>query len=227
MQQLWKVRRVSMDDQLIWTITEPPASLNYHIEKIQAGTEFFRIHSDKFSALEFNPGFGNARFSPIRDANGNQIPTIYAATTIKGAMMESIFHDIPFGPGLKSFDINKINDSVISKVRTEVELKLVKLSAPASRKLGIPDAELIHSTANYYPQTRAWGEAIHKAAPESLGLQWVSRQDAGSHAIVLFGDRLLNENLTTLMESESIVDNQLFVYPLLELIEEMGVVLIK
>ena len=212
-----------MDDELIWKITKPPASLSYHIDVIHAGTELYRIHADKYSALQFNPGFGNARFSPIRDAKGNQIPTIYAADTIKGAMMESIFHDIPFTPGVKAFDISKINGRVISLIKIEEDLQFVKLSAPASRKLGIPDAELIHSTADLYPQTRAWGEAIHKAAAEAKGLIWMSRQDANSRCVVLFGERLQVNSLTSVMDSASIVDNTLYVNALLKLADEMGI----
>jgi hypothetical protein len=45
----------------------------------------------------FNPNpLGNARFSPIRDAAGNVISTLYAATTPQGGLMETIFHDVPY-----------------------------------------------------------------------------------------------------------------------------------
>jgi hypothetical protein len=52
----------------------------------------------------FNPSsLGNARFSPLVSASGDVIPTIYAGTTLDCAMMETIFHDVPFVGGLKSW----------------------------------------------------------------------------------------------------------------------------
>jgi hypothetical protein len=64
-------------------------------------TTLHRIHQAAYGALQFNAGRGNARFSPINDANGKPIPTIYAAATFECAAMESVFHDVSYAPGLK------------------------------------------------------------------------------------------------------------------------------
>jgi hypothetical protein len=57
----------------------------------------YRVHDAIYAVDQFNPSpKGNARFSPILDPSGKVIPTLYAATTPRGALMESVFRDIPY-----------------------------------------------------------------------------------------------------------------------------------
>jgi RES domain len=52
--------------------------------------------------VEFNPSPArNARFSPLVNAAGPVIPTLYAGTTLDCALMETVFHDVPFVAGPK------------------------------------------------------------------------------------------------------------------------------
>ena len=60
---------------------------------IKTGTRLHRVHPEQFGATEFNPRFGNARFSPIKRANGTDIPTMYAGSDFNCALMESVFHE--------------------------------------------------------------------------------------------------------------------------------------
>lgn len=150
-----------------------------------------RIHEDQFRGDEFNPGpDGNARFSPICDAKGKSIPTIYGGETFDCAAMESVFHDVPFAPGFKSVAKRKLKGHHYSQVLSKADLVLVDLSTTALRNLGIKRGELIETEKDIYPQTRKWAEAIHAQCPDVQGLCWVSRQDDRSLAIVLFGDRV-------------------------------------
>jgi len=83
----------------------PPSELHVTPTTVATGTRLHRVHSDAFGGAEFNPGLkGNARFSPIRNAAGVAIPTIYAAGTMEGALMESVFHDVPHSAGFKQLD---------------------------------------------------------------------------------------------------------------------------
>lgn len=216
---------MSTVDEIEWTITKPPASLSCHIDTVRKGTVFYRVHNAKFRSMDFNPGYGNARFSPIKDIKGTQIPTIYAGDSVRVALMESIFHDIPHVPGFKSYDKSKLIGQVISKIRIEKNLSMVKVSSPATRKLGIPDAELIHSMPNIYPQTRAWAEAIHRSAEQAQGLVWTSRQESGGKAIILFGDRECHDSYSTLNESQPITPSSLYYKDLKSLADEMDVYL--
>jgi hypothetical protein len=60
------------------------------------GATMHRVHETTYAVDQFNSSpEGNARFSPIHDPSGSVIPTLYAATTPRGALMESVFNDVP------------------------------------------------------------------------------------------------------------------------------------
>lgn len=163
---------------------EPPAELHVTSRTLKAGTRLHRVHSDSYAADQFNPGLkGNARFSPIKDASGAPVPTIYAATTFEAAAMESVFHDVPHAPGFKQYDKRKLQGQVHSKVQVTQDLVLADLSSKALRKLGIPRRDLIDTEKDEYPRTRRWAEAIHAQRPDVQGLAWTSRQDDSAQAV--------------------------------------------
>lgn len=153
-----------------------------------------RIHRNAFTANAFNPGLGNARFSPIYDSNGNPIPTIYAGDDFECAAMESVFHDISFEPGFKAHPKSAFENQVYSVMECTRDLTLVDLSL-GLRKLGITAGQLINTEKDQYPQTRLWAEAIHQQFPKVDGLQWTSRQHQAAQAVVLFGDRVKSSEL--------------------------------
>lgn len=208
------------------TLPTPPANLNVTVETLKQDTQIYRVHSDKFGAVQFNPGLGNARFSPITDQAGKQIPTIYAANNLAVALMETVFHDIPHTAGLKTYDVNKLTGRVVSVLEVTQNLQLAKLTGPSARKLGISEAELIQSTADCYPQTRQWAEAIHSQYPNIHGLVWVSRQHSDGRAYLLFGDRMPSNTFATLRNKETLLSADDVVQQIHELADEMGVELI-
>lgn len=181
-------------------IAKPPAQIKVSFEILKSGSRIFRIHPPKYRADEFNPGFGKARFSPIADTHGQQIPTIYGGTSIELALMETVFHDIPFTPDNKQYDTNNLEKAVLSELTNSADLKLVKLSGPASRKLGITESDLIHSFADCYPQTRLWAEAIYAQHPDAQGLIWKSRQHTDHDVFMFFGHRVNSSDFTVLKE---------------------------
>ena len=176
--------------------TPPPAVLNLTIVNLPKNTPIHRIHSDLYNGNQFNPGLkGNARFSPIKDGGGSFIPTLYGGMSFGCAAMESVFHDVPFAPGVKIFDKHKLNEQVYSVLVSTDDLKLADLSNMALRKLGISRNCLIDTEKDCYPYTRLWAEAIHAQCPDVQGLYWISRQDDQSRALVLFGDRIDSASL--------------------------------
>jgi hypothetical protein len=88
----------------------PPAgSLDAKLMSWGAGEVMHRVHDVVYPVDSFNPSLlGNARFSPIRDSAGNVIPTLYAATTPQGALMETVFHDVPYKPGFKRVSVGRL-----------------------------------------------------------------------------------------------------------------------
>jgi len=189
-----------------------------------ASTKIHRIHPEVYGADQFNPGpNGNARFSPISGAGGISIPTIYGGTTFECAAMETVFHDVPHAPGLKSVAKRKLRGHQHSQLVPSSNLTLADLSSTALRKLGIPRADLIDSEKDVYPQTRLWAEAIHEQCPDVHGLEWVSKQDDKASAIILFGDRLPLSPLQSVAPSVDILTDAPTYSALVDLADAIGV----
>lgn len=150
-----------------------------------------RVHPDIFGPLAFNPtNFGWARFSPLI-VSGAVIPTLYAGTTLDCALMETVFHDVPYVAGPKTLaKAQHVKGRSSSQVRFLADLTLIDLSTISLRKLGITRAELIDSDASHYVETQQWAVALHEQFPAAQGLKWTSRQDDTATALVLFGDRV-------------------------------------
>lgn len=153
-----------------------------------------RVHHQRFGALEFNAtGRGHARFSPLRVSDGASaqlIPTLYAATTIEVALMETALRDAPIpsrGYILRERDVAPLR---ATGVELESRLLVIDFRAVALRKLGLTRAEVIDSGPDAYPQTRALAAWAHRCAPAAQGILWMSRQDDRDEALILFGDRI-------------------------------------
>lgn len=176
----------------------PPANLDSVIVRMtwSSSRVIHRVHPAVYEAERFNPGpNGNARFSPITDACGGSIPTIYGGTTFHCAAMETVFHDLPFTPGLKSMRKEKLRGHSYSQIIPAQDLTLADLSGPALRKIGIKRVDLIDTEKRRYRFTRKWAEAIHAQCADVQGLCWVSRQDERALALIIFGDRVGADSL--------------------------------
>jgi hypothetical protein len=207
-------------------VPAPPADLEKLVQIIAWPKDqlIHRIHLDKYSAAAFNPGVaGNARFSPIQDASGTSIPTLYGGTSFDCATMETVFHDVPFAAGLKTFDKAKLLDQAYSTLAPKRALVLADRSATALRSLGIRRNELIDTEKDQYRGTRKWAEAVHAACPNIEGLCWVSRQDDRAQAVVLFGDRISSADLAPSGLTRGILSDTVLYADLLLLADRIGV----
>ncbi len=191
------------------------------------GQLIHRIHLDRYAPEAFNPGLaGNARFSPIRSTAGDPIPTLYGGTTFDCAAMETLFHDVPFAAGLKTFDKGKLDGQVHSVLRTHANLVLADLSNVALRKLGVARRRLIDTEKDHYPATQRWAEAIHAQGTDIQGLCWISRQDDRAQAVMLFGDRINRATLEPAAPSRSVLLDLDAYAGLLALAERIGALLV-
>lgn len=153
----------------------------------------FRVHRAIYKADQFNDSRkGDARFSPLMDAERKAvIPTLYAGTTLDCALMESVFHDVPYRPGLKTVSKSKyVEGAICSTLRLTANLQLVDLSSVALHKLGVAPADLTQTEAACYAASREWGLALYEQNPTAQGLIWTSRRDDDAKAILLFGNRV-------------------------------------
>jgi len=204
----------------------PPADLDELVRRMRwpSADVIHRIHPDTYGSDAFNPGpLGNARFSPIVDAAGISIPTIYGGTTFACAAMETVFHDVPFAPGLKTVEKRKLRGHVYSRLLPTEEMILADLSVTALRKLGVTRPQLIETEKVQYPYTRTWAEAIHAQCKDVQGLCWISRQDDRARAIVLFGDRIAIRPFSILVPAVDIVSDTSTYAQLIDLADRIGV----
>lgn len=202
----------------------PPDKLHASFTLLAKGEVLHRVHQSKYQADQFNAGVrGNARFSPIQDAHGKPIPTLYGGTTMECALMETVFHDVPHTAGFKSVDKGKLVEQVHSTLRVEQELQLVDLASVPLRKLGVTRKQLIDTEKDQYPVTRKWAEAIHRQCPRAQGLSWVSRQDDSARAFVLFGDRISDGAVRPDGNSRSLLDDGDAHDAVLDLADRIGV----
>jgi hypothetical protein len=182
--------------------------------ELAEGIELHRIHPSVYKAEQFNPAdAGDARFSPIRSADGVIIPTIYAAENFLCATCEIILRcpdTPPIDPktGLSTFqivypvDFRAYSHSV---VRTTAALNLVDLTNAGQRKVGVNHNALLAGPRSTYPSTRAWAECIHAACPKAHGIYYSSVQFGPKFAILLFGDRVRADILKPVV-TRSVVD---------------------
>lgn len=202
----------------------PPAPLHVSHMTWPAKVSIHRIHHVQYGGVQFNPGLkGNARFSPIRNAMGEPIPTLYGGSSFACAAMESVFHDVPFSAGYKTWDKNKLDGQVHSRFDAAAGLLLADLGSKALRKLGVQRKALIDTEKDQYPLTRLWAEAIHAQCPQVQGLCWTSRQDDSARAVLLFGDRIDGGALRQVLPSRSLARDAGAYGELLALAEQIGV----
>lgn len=202
----------------------PGTELHLTLVTVPAGTILHRFHHSAFAPTLFNPtGTGNARFSPIKDEAGQVIPTLYAGTSFDCAAMETVFHDVPYTPGYKLYAKAKLQGHLHSVIQTGKPLNLVDLTTKSLRRLGIARADLIDTERDHYSFTRGWAEAIHAFAPHAQGLRWVSRQDDTAVAVILFGDRVTDDEILDLGLSRDLIDDEAAFAELMVLADLIGV----
>lgn len=157
---------------------------------IAAGTRWLRVHENKYGPTRFNDGAsGNARFSPIKNAHGLIIPTMYAAQDEASALMETILHDVPSPSAGFIYVAPVIEDRQLATLVNQVPLQLGDLKVMGLRRLGLSSAVVIDGDKPTYGDTRDLAQALHAARGDIQGLVWDSRQTK-KQVMVLFEDRL-------------------------------------
>lgn len=206
----------------------PAARLHATLTDWGGGKLVHRVHSDDYRADVFNPSdAGNARFSPIRRADGSIIPVIYAGEDQACALMETIFHDVPYAPGFKPVLRLKFENQLHSELIIVPTLKLVDLRSIALRKLGIERKYLLDSSKAHYPETRQWAILFYEQNPDAQGLLWTSRQHDGAEAIMLFEDRVPTGALDPQGSSHPLIEGGFVIPAVIALADRIGVTIVS
>lgn len=190
---------------------------NLGLVTIAAGTRWLRVHEKKYESTQFNPSpDGNARFSPIKNARGLIIPTLYAAEDDASALMETLLHDVPSPSAGFIYVAPAIEDRQLATLVNQLPLQLGNLKVMGLKRLGLSSAAVVDGDKPTYGDTRDFARALHAARGDIQGLVWDSRQTK-KQVVVLFEDRLPAGTLAGL-DSTPVSDRavQSILYDLLE-----------
>jgi GTP cyclohydrolase II len=210
------------------SLAEPAESLQATLIEWGEGKTLCRVHHERYWGDAFNSTpRGNARFSPIVERSGHVIPTLYAGSTLDCALMETVFHNVPYKTGFKRLSLNILDGQMHSKLALKQDLQLVDLGTIALHKLGIKRTQLIDTTEAHYPRTRRWAQALYEQFPKAQGLRWISRQDDHALAVLLFGNRIKPSDLLVQSDPIPLIVDGEAILPVLDLAIRLGVVLVE
>ncbi len=145
-----------------------------------------------------------ARFSPIvNSATGATVPTLYAAATLRGALSESVFHDLPVGK-LKGRVVNyrDLHGRTRAALAVTRSLRLADLTSIGLVTIDRKRSQIIEPGPCNYTRTGTYAQAVYDDPRMFDGLLWVSRHDDTSKALMVFGDRVIADDDLTLALGE-------------------------
>lgn len=153
----------------------------------------WRVYPGVYEADAFNATTnGDARFSPMVQADGSVVPTLYAGTDLQIALMEVVLRDLAIGCAGEQFMLpNRRKEwRRVTQLEITAALQLADLSSVTLRAWGLKRTDVIDCEASDYDQTRRLGLWIHENAPAAQGIVWTSRQLDRGQAMIFFGDRI-------------------------------------
>lgn len=163
---------------------------------VRAGSPFYRVYDATWGYDEHNPGYGDARFSPLDDpTTANRLPSMYLAATPSAALLETVFHDVHHAGGRVIYERN-LRGKLLAHFRVPAHITLGDLRDPELARLGLSRSQVVSSPAEHYPCTRRLAVAALRQPRRGrhlAGLIWHSRQTELANTdpvevVILFGD---------------------------------------
>jgi hypothetical protein len=166
-----------------------------HVVSLDEGTAWYRGYNATWGYDEHNPGYGDARFSPINDpVTHKRLPNMYLAATPIAALLETVFHDVHHD-GSRTIYERHLRGKLLAHVRVPAVAMLGDLRDPELDRIGLQRRAIVSSPAEHYPCTHrlavaALGQRHGNRALQ--GLIWYSRQaelagEESAEVVVLFG----------------------------------------
>lgn len=162
---------------------------------LRAGVPLYRVYDATWGYDEHNPGYGDARFSPIDDPlTGVRLPSMYLAATPTAALLETVFHDVHQVSGRVVYE-RDLRGKLLAHLRLPSDVALGDLRDPQLEKLNLGRPQVVSSPAEHYPCTRRLAGAALSQSRRGrplAGLIWHSRQAELADArpvevVVLYG----------------------------------------
>ena len=189
------------------------------VDRIPAGTQLWRVHSEKYAATQRNPTPapavpGGGRF----DSLDGSYSYSYFGQQAEGALAEAVFRDLPLDGRPRIIPAAAWRPLLISTLETTRELRLTRCHGAALSGLG-QDSWLTRCDPENYVRTRRWAAAIRGWQPRVDGLSYRCRNDEDQLALVLFGPAGpgLFDSITTVGTPQSLVAQ-----PTLDLVQHVA-----
>jgi RES domain len=179
-------------------VPDPPADLHPRLTTWPAGRTFSRIHALRYAATRFSrkpEASIHGRFHFFASADGVVVPVLYGAENDDAAIAEVLFRNVPLRGAWREIRADRLHGLAISAVTPKRPLSLIELLGHGLRRLGLSAEELTSTDRVDYPQTVAWARHLHETARRADGLVWMSRQFNAAQALMLFGDRVHQQDL--------------------------------
>lgn len=107
---------------------------------------WWRVHPSRYAGDAFKPSpDSNARFSPLKRTDGTVLPVMYAADMVEGALMETVFHEVPCpsaGAHLQRADI-EAKSLVLSQLNCSAPVLLIDFSSTGLRWVGLAKSQVL------------------------------------------------------------------------------------
>jgi TFIIF-interacting CTD phosphatase-like protein len=149
---------------------------------------------------------------------------MYAGSTLECAVHETLFHEIQHDAPRKSIPFSVVENSSYAIVQPRRDLVLAGLFEPDLNLWGLTRHQLIDTFAADYEATAKWAVAIHDTFSDIDGLVWTSRRCDPEKAYLLFGDRVLSDQLD-IMSQEAIRGTNRLLQRLRNFAERAGILL--
>ena len=191
-----------LDDELVPPPPEHDLLRSHLLLEVVPPREQWRIHSSAFSPGSFNatqhdpPGGGRYDHGPGPPGAPAPWGHLYGADHVQGAVCESLLRLVAVVPAPTPRVLLRAQlvERDISRLVPTRPLTLAVLRDAGLVALGV-DTAISSAPPRYYGYTRAWARAIHDAVPECDGISYRSRHDATQTCVVLFGDRVTEDEL--------------------------------
>lgn len=181
-------------------LTELARNRQLPVTTVESGTSWSRVYDSRFGHFEFNPGFGNARFSPFDSAtetdsatDRRRVATIYVAATLEAALLEGALRDVDEN-GIPEAEEESFQGLLHAELQSAKTFTVADLRDERLESWGLDRSAVASSPSQHYPCTRTVAKAIHASDQNLSGILWHSRQVEvndlpRAEALVLFEER--------------------------------------
>lgn len=163
-----------------------------------APATWFRVYDSAYAPLSFNPNpTSTARFSAFQRPDGTTVASLYAGSSVKAALMETVFHEVPTPSARAILSRKGISGRrwTITSIEVSQPLTLVDLTSPGLQRIGLSRSDLIDTNATKYPVTQKFAKDLYIHFSKAQGSRWVSRLYDEGVCLVLWKDRIPSGSL--------------------------------